>query len=128
MTYFLLLDLKEIKMIVNNEGKGKVWLQLQQPRGSQWQRCSTDVINFSSGGTLIWNSKNLGVCKNFKFDSAIATLDYWIKAENNDEFCPTSVELVSNDDQNTTYSLEKNMDCNYSRRNTNQRQHTANIQ
>ena len=126
MTYFLLLDLKEIKMIVNGGGKGRVRLQLQQL--PQWQLCTTNEIAFSTGGTLIWNSENLGVCKNFKFDSAIATLDYWIKAENNDEFCPTSVELVSNDDQNTTYSLEKDMDCNYSRRNTNQKQHTAKIQ
>ena len=111
-------------MIVNNGGKGKVWLQLQQL--PQWRVCATDVIEFSSGRTLIWNDENLGACKNFKFDSAIATLDYWIKAENNDEFCPTSVELVSNDNQNTAYSLDKDMDCNYSR-DTNYIQHSAKI-
>ena len=120
------IALKEIKMIVNDGGKGKVWLQLQQPRGTKWQRCPTEVIDFSSGGTLIWNAKNLGACKNFKFDSAIATIDFWIKAENSDKFCPTSVELVLNDDQNTSFFLD-DMDCDYSR-NTNNKKHTAKIQ
>ena len=113
-------------MIVNDGGKGKVWLQLQQPRGSQWERCRTEKIDFSSGGTLTWSGENLKTCKNFKFDSVIATIDYWIKAKNDDEFCPTSVELVLNDDQNTAYSLD-DMDCNYNK-NTNKRKHKAKIQ
>ena len=114
-------------MIINDGGKGKVWLQLQQPRRTKWQKCATEVKKFSSGGTLTWTNENLGTCINFKFDTAISSIYYWIKAENSDEFCPTSVELVSNDDQNTTYSLEKDMDCNYSK-NTNYRQHTVKIQ
>ena len=75
---------------------------------------------------FILSGKN-GSCKNSKFDSATTSIDFWIKAENSDEFCPTSVQLVLNDDQNTIYSLEKDMDCNYSK-NTNYRQHTVKIQ
>ena len=119
-----LLDLKEIKMIVNDGGKGKVWLQLQQP--SQLQRCAMEIKEISSGGTLTWSGENLGDCKNFKFDATIASIDYWIKADEYDEFCPTSVELVLSDDQNTSYFLD-NMNCNYSK-NTNWRKHTAKIQ
>ena len=111
-------------MIVNDGGKGKVWLQLQQL--PQWEKCATGETDFSSGGTFIWSGKN-GSCKNSMFDSATTSIDFWIRAENSDEFCPTSVQLVLNDDQNTTYSLEKDMDCNYSK-NTNYRQHTVKIQ
>ena len=123
MAYFLLLDLKEIKMIVNDGGKGKVWIQLQQL--PQWERCATGVTDFSSGGTFTWSGKN-GSCKNFKFDSATTSIDFWIKAENDDEFCPASVELVLNDDQKTSYFLD-DMDCDYSRT-TNYKKHTAKIQ
>ena len=124
MAYFLLLDLKEIKMIVNDGGKGKVWIQLQQL--PQWKRCGTNQIDFSSGGTFTWSGENLGPCKSFKFDSATASIDFWIKAENDDEFCPASVELVLNDDQKTSFFLD-DMDCDYSRK-TNNKKHTAKIQ
>ena len=60
----MFLDLKEIKMIVNDGGKGKVWLQLQQL--PQWKRCVTNQTDFSSGGTFNWSGENLGNKKNFK--------------------------------------------------------------
>ena len=118
----LLLDLKEIKMVVNDGGKGKagkVWLTLQQL--ATW--CATKAIEFSSGGTFTWSGENLGRCKNFKFDSASASIVFFIKAENSDKFCPTSVELVLNDDQKTSFFLD-NMDCG----NANTKKHTAKIQ
>ena len=96
-------------MLVNDGGKGKAWLLLQQL--PQW--CATKAMEFSSGGTLTWSGENLGRCKTFKFDSASASIDFFTKAENSDEFCPTSMELVLNDDQKTTFFLD-NMDCDYS--------------
>ena len=118
-------------MVVNNghgveEGsKDKVGFKLQQPM-SQWQECETSTIDdFSPGETLVWEGFLLGDCEKFRFNAASLSIDFWIKSSGTDTFCPASVEVVMNDEQNTSFFTD-NMSCDYDK-NKNWFKHTAKI-
>ena len=90
----------------------------------------TKKVEFSSGETITWKDKELGSCKIVKLDANSVSVQFWISmstnASNQDKICPVSVEIVLNDEQNTSYLLDE-LDCNYNG-NQNLVEHTAKIQ
>jgi len=58
---------------------------------------------FDAGATINWNGTELGDCNNFKFDPNESTIDFYIKTNRDDKFCPTSVKIVLDDGKDTTY-------------------------
>ena len=110
--------------------KNSVGLQLRQ-LPHLWQTCMTTTkVDFSSGETITWNKEELGNCKTVKLDADRVSIQFWILMSSNasywGKFCPASVEIVLNDEQNTSYLLDE-LDCNYNG-NQNLVEHTAKIQ
>ena len=124
--------MKEIKVVIKDgqESKNSVGLQLRQTP-HLWQTCmTTNKVDFSSGETITWKDKELGSCKIVKLDANSVSVQFWIlmssNGSNQDKICPASVEIVLNDEQNTSYILDE-LDCNYNG-NQNLVEHTAKIQ
>ena len=118
-------------MVINNghgveEGsKDKIGFELQQHM-PQLQKCETSTIgDFSPGETFVWNDLLLKDCEKLWFNAASLSIDFRIKSSGTDKFCPASVEVVMNDEQNTSFFTD-NMNCDYDK-NKNWFKHTAKI-
>ena len=83
--------------------KDDIVFELQQPKTS-WEICKTSTYDdFSPGETLVWEGSLLEDCEKIMFNAAILSIDFWIKSSGTDTFCPASVEVVLNDEQNTSF-------------------------
>jgi len=132
--------LKEIKMVINNSQevkkgrlpkkgtKDNIGFKLEQPLYRR-EKCKTSTFDdFSPGETLIWKDESLGDCEKFKFDSARLSIDFFIETSPDNEMsCPVSVEVVMNDEQNTSFFVDgKDLNCNNGK-SKNWSKHTAKI-
>ena len=69
-------------------------------------QCKTKPYGgFAAGDTLDWTRQLLGNCTTAHFDSMEDTISLWIKTDIDDSFCPISVKIVLNDQENTSYML-----------------------
>ena len=114
---YLHTDVREIKMIIKTghgmeEGsKDDIVFELQQPE-TNWEICKTSTFDdFSPSETLIWKDESLGDCKDFMFNTATLSINFWIKTSDDKTIsCPESVEVVMNDEEETSFFTD-DMKC-----------------
>ena len=58
------------------------------------QECTTKLSDdFSAGGSVTWNGKELGSCEKIEIDIKAPSIALWIMQEEKDNFCPISVTI-----------------------------------
>ena len=70
-------------------------------------QCKTKPYGgFSAGDTLDWTRQLLGNCTTAHFNLTENRISLRIKTDIDDSFCPISVQIVLNDQENTSYMLQ----------------------
>ena len=104
-------------------GGYKVWIEFNVGEIT----CNTSVIpEFDAGNTLLWLGEYLGSCRNLEFDIDLDEVNFKIKSNSKDNFCPKYFFAFMNHGVTfKSYKMFRNYDGDKDGRNTNEQNHVA---